>query len=105
MALVIPDTVPVKVGDSIFAFKLTEVKYGLSIAAVSEVFNFPSAPFTLPAYKAYGTLQNCEVPRSMYSLLTFQLAFGIVGSTAILRFKKKGPLAQSIFAILLTPLA
>ena len=41
----------------------------------------------------------------MYSLLTFQLAFGIVGSTAILRFKKNGPLAQSIFAILLTPLA
>ena len=49
MALVIPDTVPVKVGDSIFAFKLIEVKYGLSIAAVSDVFNLPSAPFTLPA--------------------------------------------------------
>ena len=49
MALVIPDTVPVNVGDSIFAFKLIAVKYGLSIAAVSDVFNLPSAPFTLPA--------------------------------------------------------
>jgi hypothetical protein len=89
MALVIPDTVPVKVGDSIFAFKLIDVKYGLSIAAVSEIFSLVSAPFTLPAYNAYGTLQNCEVPRSTYSLLTFQLAVGTVGSTAILSLKRK----------------
>ena len=105
MALVIPDTVPVKVGDSIFAFKLIEVKYGLSIAAVSAIFSLVSIPFTLPAYNAYGVLQNCEVPRSTYSLLTFQLALGTEGSTAIFKFKKKGPFAQSIFAILLTPLA
>ena len=49
MALVIPDTVPVKVGDSIFAFKLIDVKYGLSIDAVSDMFSLVSAPFTLPA--------------------------------------------------------
>jgi hypothetical protein len=42
---------------------------------------------------------------STYSLFTFQLDVGIVGSTATFKFKKKGPLAQSILAILLTPLA
>ena len=49
IALVIPLTVPVKVGDSIFAFKLMALKYGLSIAAVSAIFSLVSAPFTLPA--------------------------------------------------------
>ena len=52
IALVIPDTVPVNVGDSMFAFKLIAVKYGLSIAAVSEIFNLVSNPLTLPAYIA-----------------------------------------------------
>ena len=46
-----------------------------------------SATLALVANKVYGTLQNCEVPKSTYSLSGDQFGLGMVGAIATFKFK------------------